>query len=510
MKTCDTPHFLQCFVLRALEPGETRKRNFVKLRVVLVWCCSLAFVLGTGSFASAQSAGEVIWSVDLAYTPVTAAPRVGPSGDIYIHSDDLYAISPTGQIVWTKASSDPKAVDVGPDGTVYSGSGGTIFAYTPAGRLRWSFTEPPGGQGLMAGPTVGPDGHIYAVTDGGGLGALSLTPGGQLIWNQPGYINFAGTGLTTVPLTPTRLYFAEDVVPGCTELSEGLNALDLNGNLLWCISFSGVSRAIASPNGDALVHDFGVLYDYNPDGSRDWSFNFPFPSGTLIGPSVAPDGTIYIFHSYTNLWSLTATGAKRWESDGIAGSNFPVVPTISPDGNVIVFGTVFSFGVNGKLVAVNAANGAVLWTLPIPGPSAGMAGSVSFSNDGQIVYAPITEIGGVNKLLAVSVNGGGSTGPTLSAAGTCPGTATITVSGATPGAAVQIWASKRAGSTTIITGACSGTMINLAKARLLTTATADTNGNATAQMRLNSKRCGQLLQAVDLSDCAISNVATGP
>ena len=85
---------------------------------------------------------------------------------------------------------------MGPDGTVYSGSGGTIFAYTPAGQLLWSFTEPPGGQGLMAGPTVGLNGNIYAVTDNGGLGALSLTPGGQLIWNQPGYTNFDGTGLT--------------------------------------------------------------------------------------------------------------------------------------------------------------------------------------------------------------------------------------------------------------------------------------------------------------------------
>ena len=83
---------------------------------------------------------------------------------------------------------------------------------------------------------------------------------------------------------------------------------------IWMATCSGAFRSavflapIASPNGDALVHDFGVLYDYNPDGSRDWAFNFPFPSGTLIGPSVAPDGTIYIFHSYTNLWSLTATG----------------------------------------------------------------------------------------------------------------------------------------------------------------------------------------------------------
>jgi hypothetical protein len=149
----------------------------------------------------------------------------------------------------------------------------------------------------MAGPTVGADSNIYAVTDSGGLGAFSLTPGGQLIWNQPGYVNFQGTGLAPVPLTPTRLYFAEDIVPGCNGFAEGLNALDLDGNLLWCHSFGDVSLAIASPNGDALVHDAALLYDYNPDGSLDWAFDFGFPSGTLIGPSVAPDGTIYIFHS---------------------------------------------------------------------------------------------------------------------------------------------------------------------------------------------------------------------
>lgn len=488
-----------------------RKTSPFRLRggALFSLCCALVMAFGEAR-VSAQAAGEIIWSVDLAYTPATAAPRVAPSGDIYIQSDNLYAISPMGQITWSKNSSDPKAVDLGPDGTVYSGSGGTIFAYTPAGVLLWSFTEPPGGQGLMAGPTVGADGNIYAVTDGGGLGALSLTPGGQLIWNEPGYVKFDGTGLTPVPLTSSRLYFAEDVVPGCTTFSEGLNALDLNGNLLWCVSFSGISRPIASPNGDALVHDFGVLYDYNPDGSRDWAFSFPFPSGTLIGPSVAPDGTIYIFHSYVNLWSLTAAGKKRWEIDGIAGTNFPVAPTVSPDGSVIVFGTVFSFGVNGQLVAVNAADGTVLWTLPITGPSAGAAGPISFSNDGATVYAPITEIGGVNKLLAVSVKGGGSMRPSLSATGQCPGAVTITVNGATPGASVQVWASPRAGSTTITSGTCTGTMLSLAKARVLTTATADANGNARARVRLNARRCGQLLQAIDLASCAITNVTNSP
>jgi outer membrane protein assembly factor BamB len=458
--------------------------------------------------AAAQSGGDILWSVDLAYTPATGAPKVAPNGNIYIHSDDLYAISPSGQIIWSKASSDPKVVDIGADGTVYSGAGSTIFAYTPAGQLIWSFTEPPGGQGIMAGPTVGPDGNIYAVTDGGGLGALALSPDGQLLWNQPGYVNFDGTGIGVVPVTSNRLYFSEDVVPGCTDLSEGIAAVDLNGDLLWCDSISGVSRTVATPSGDALVHDFGALYDYRPDGSRRWSFSFPFPSGTLIGPGVAPDGTIYIFHSYTNLWSLTPSGAKRWEVDGIAVGNFPVVPTASPDSSIVAFGTVFSFGRNGELIAVDATDGSVLWRIPITGPSAGIAGPVSFSNDGNIIYAPITEIGGTNRLIAVQV--GASAGPVLSVSGTCPGPITINVTGATPGASVAIWGGKQAGSTTLTTGECSGTTLELNRAHLLTTGTADSNGNVNLRVRLNSNRCGVLLQAIDLSNCATSNVAPTP
>ncbi|MBA3351081.1 MAG: PQQ-like beta-propeller repeat protein [Blastocatellia bacterium] len=100
------------------------------------------------------------------------------------------------------------------------------------------------------------------------------------------------------------------------------------------------------------MHDTGTLCDYNPDGSREWSFQFPFPSGTLLGLTTGPDANIYIFHSYVNLWSLTPTGKKRWQVDGIAGSTFPVMPTVSPDGSVLVFPTVYSFGVNGKVVAV--------------------------------------------------------------------------------------------------------------------------------------------------------------
>jgi hypothetical protein len=182
---------------------------------------------------------------------------------------------------------------------------------------------------------------------------------------------------------------------------------------------------------------------------------------------------------------------------------------VSPDGSVVVFGTVFSFGVNGKIVAVDAADGSILWSMAISGPSAGIAGPVSFSNDGETVYAPITEIGGVNKLLAVSVQGT-TGGPNLSVTGTCPGTVRMIVTGATPNASVQIYGSKSAGSTTIMNGGCAGTVLELKKARLLATGTADATGKATLNVRLNANRCGLLLQAVDLGDCATSNVANSP
>ena len=75
---------------------------------------------------------------------------------------------------------------IGLDGTVYVADSSTITAINPNGSLKWTFTEPPGGQGVIAGPTVGPDGNIYAVTDLGGLGALALSPAGQLLWSNTG------------------------------------------------------------------------------------------------------------------------------------------------------------------------------------------------------------------------------------------------------------------------------------------------------------------------------------
>src|SRR4029450_5608406 len=111
----------QRFVPRRLELPKTHSGFFLKFGAVLGLSCSLASLFGSAHVASAQAPGEIIWSVNLGYTPATAAPRVAPNGTIYIHSDDLYAISPAGQIKWRKNSADPKAVELGRDGRGDSG-----------------------------------------------------------------------------------------------------------------------------------------------------------------------------------------------------------------------------------------------------------------------------------------------------------------------------------------------------------------------------------------------------
>ena len=207
----------------------------------------------------------------------------------------------------------------------------------------------------MAGPTVGADSSIDAVTDGGGLGASSLTPDGQLIWNQPGYVNFQGTGLTPVPLTPTRLYFAEDVVPGCTGFGEGLKTRWIRMETCSGAFPSGYRPHRFAVMVMSLAHDLCRLR-CNADVSRDWAFDFRF-SSDLIGPSVAPGwGDSISFTPIRISGRLLRLGP---EAVGVYASR----AVTSPKGFIrIAYGSVVvfpTFPLWGKMVAA-PAHGSVL------------------------------------------------------------------------------------------------------------------------------------------------------
>jgi outer membrane protein assembly factor BamB len=348
--------------------------------------------------AHAQSAGEVLWTVDLQGYGTMSQPRVAPDGTIYVVTDRLYAISPAGEILWT-APAFESYVDLGPDGTIYTAARNTIFAYDPDGTERWSFTEDPDNQGwgITTGPTVGPDGNVYAVFIQGGLGAFSLTPEGALRWNVPGFFTEDGAELDRVAFGPENMYYADTFLQGlgCTAPFTGLVSITLDGELEWCISVSGIydppvgvqatldGRAVVIQN--ALPDAFIRAYD--PDGALDWAQTF-IPSNIGVGP----DNNLYAFINLSTLVSMTADGAVRW-AEPQPLNNFPWRATVAPDLSAVVSGSVYGFGVNGIIIAADPTDGSTLWSLPVTGPSAGAGGPAAFSPDGAVVYVPVSTIG---------------------------------------------------------------------------------------------------------------------
>lgn len=137
--------------------------------------------------------GKLRWSLPIA--GFVKLPAVGPDGTIYVTyttqtresptpsptpgEHRLDAITPAGTLRWRRSvGPDPTEPSVGPDGTVFVGSGtilgpGTLTASTADGQLRWSATLPGSpGRRLL----VDADGVVYA-------GGSAISPGGELLWS---------------------------------------------------------------------------------------------------------------------------------------------------------------------------------------------------------------------------------------------------------------------------------------------------------------------------------------
>jgi len=129
--------------------------------------------------------GRFLWRVrqDSFYSQVR--PAVGPDSTIYavdVH-DRLYAIAPDGAVLWVVTDAGSKGVDVGADGTIYTGNEDWIKAFHPDGSEKWTFTQNPRAF-ILIDVAVGPDGNVYGVGSSG-MGVFSLTPQGSLRWTSP-------------------------------------------------------------------------------------------------------------------------------------------------------------------------------------------------------------------------------------------------------------------------------------------------------------------------------------
>src|SRR5262249_48629372 len=231
---------------------------------------------------------------------------------------------------------------------------GTISAIAANGTLKWSFTEPGDGQGILVGPTVGPDGNIYAVTDYGGLGALALSPAGQLLWSNPGnpiFREMAQQG-GEVAFGPSRAGGAVDRLYAATDLGGpqggNLHALTFTGSEQWSVPGGGTEgpmlgqqQPTVGKDGAIYLTVAGAMMAFDPaTGALQWSY-MPWPANGFSAPTVAPDGTIYVGRSLAYLDAVNPNGTAKWS---VLAGGVLAHPTISPTGSVVVSGEQSNYG----------------------------------------------------------------------------------------------------------------------------------------------------------------------
>jgi len=93
---------------------------------------------------------------------------------------------------------------------------------------------------------------------------------------------------------------------------------------------------------------------------------------------------------------------------------------------------------------------------------------------------------------------------------TAPGVETISISAATPNTTLAILASETPGGEIVAGGPCAGTVVDLEDLTVITTITADANGNATLAPEIPASFCNFYLQAVESGSCEVSNLVPIP
>ncbi|HMN40918.1 MAG TPA: PQQ-binding-like beta-propeller repeat protein [Phycisphaerales bacterium] len=368
------------------------------------------------------AAGTVAWRVPLAGTYAAHPGAVAGDGTVYVQDvlGTVYAVNRSGTMRWTYETSGlaEGPVALGPDGTIYAsgnptGSDVTIHAITPGGTTRWAFTDPGVTQGVVAGPAVGPDGNVYAVTETAGLGVFSLTGStGELRWSTGGSPPINERGQTGVGITfgsrapggeVDQCYVAFDMIG--TSLSTGtLFGLALDGSPRLQISIGGDANvgqfapAAGSATGSVFVSSLVSSQGYRlrsfdaNSGGAQWSY----PSGSgpptnyLSQPTVGPDGTVYVMRNLGQIHAVHQSGSNRW----IHATSFIFdAPVADPTNTVVVAGGRLTFGQPGFVKGLDVASGGLAWTIDLPDEAGVHMIPFSrpwFSPDGKRAYITTT------------------------------------------------------------------------------------------------------------------------
>ena len=355
--------------------------------------------------ARPAQAGHIKWRFQADDLYILSRPAVAPDGTVYALGVDghLYALTPAGGVKWIFDAGKINAqqpVSVGPDGTIYIAVLSTIYAVNPDGTLKWIFTEPDFWR-IFAGPTVGPDGNIYAGSENGdntaGLGAFVLSPAGNLIDNSQNLYTRNGYGTIEIKFGPDNHWYLTTNASGAVNSAGSLFAFILGtADLDW--AQGAVGQIGIQPSGNVVVGDGNSIHpglqSFTPAGARVWRSLGEFPDSLVPGIDaqtaldVGIDGNIYVgtltFGQGRHLTSLNPDGTLRWQfrDDGTASA-----PAASPLNTLVLF-SAYDFAAPSRVHAVSTA-GALLWTEFLPEENGGYVHVMSiprFSPDGLCAY----------------------------------------------------------------------------------------------------------------------------
>ncbi|MBI5864455.1 MAG: PQQ-binding-like beta-propeller repeat protein [Planctomycetes bacterium] len=342
--------------------------------------------------------GVVAWRYQLAGPYAAHRGAIAPDGTVYVQDvlGTVYAFSATGQLLWTYETGGlaEGPLAVGADRTIYAGGNPAgadvqIHAIHPDGSNRWTFSDPGVTQGIIAGPALGPDGNIYAVTDFGGLGVFSVSGAdGQLRWSDLGDPQISERGQTGAEITfgarqpggaVDAFCVAFDMVGQGTGTGK-MFEYTLNGSRPWGVLMGGdgnvgqfqpaagraagvgavyVSSLISS-QGYRLrafsANNGSALWDYPSDAGP--------PTSTLTQPTIGPDGAIYIMRNLGQVHAVNPDGSNRWTHS--TSYVFSDAIMVDPTNNVVVAGGRITYGQPGFVKGLDAANGQPLWTIDLP------------------------------------------------------------------------------------------------------------------------------------------------
>ncbi len=349
---------------------------------------------GSGGY---QPEMHLLWRVPLGAAYSQVRPAVAPDGTIYVVdvARNLFAVAPTGTVKWQIPNAGDKGVDVGPDGTIYTGTEDWIKAFNPEdGSLKWEFTQDPRAF-ILLDVAVGPDGNVYGVASSG-MGVFSLDPDGNERWRTPESYNRPNVIRTEIEFGPTsdggdyQLYFAANAHTRAVRLSDGEPVF--------------TAATTYQPKTSPLDGSWHWPESaYTPAGELLWAFSFPaaFASST---PSIGNDGTHYTINQFDALFAIGPAGNQLWSA---ALDEMATQVDVDPIDSLLVLNAGGTQTHPAAVRAVSARNGSPLWRVEFPSEgdlSQFVDTDAAFSPTGDTVYVITGTNGGNANLNAIATD----------------------------------------------------------------------------------------------------------